>query len=148
MADSAERVEQIRARERAATEGPWIAKDLGSDVYNSHNKAGWWWVWQESKQPYYGGVLELDTKPDGTADFNGGNLGQAAITDNDDGVQEQADAEFMAHSREDIPWLLARVAELEAELESAIISDIAARNPGIDLAELRAYRREKGLARG
>lgn len=48
----------------------------------------------------------------------------------------------------DIDWLLARVTKLEAELESAIISDIAARNPGIDVAELRAYRREKGLARG
>ena len=32
-------------------------------------------------------------------------------------VKEHSDDEFIAHAREDIPWLLARVAELEAENE-------------------------------
>lgn len=93
---------EIKARADAATEGPWVSHDLSDTVFNSENDAGWWWVWQESKLPYYGGVLGPDAH--GSTD---GSIGEASITDARDGHQEKADAEFIAHARTDLPDMAA-----------------------------------------
>lgn len=37
-------------------------------------------------------------------------------------------------------FLIARIAQLENELEECKLRDIASRNPGIDLEEVRIYR--------
>lgn len=100
--DPRARLDEIKARADAATEGPWVPHDLSDAVFDSENDAGWWWVWQESKLPHYGGVLGPDTH--GSID---GSIGEASITDARDGHQEKADATFIAHARTDLPAMAA-----------------------------------------
>lgn len=100
--------EAIRARAEKATPGPWIKFDASDS-----NDVPWWWVWQESKLPYYGGVFEPDSDytikshDDGRLYHVSGAVGVSCVTDNKDLEQEEWDAEFIAHAREDIPALLA-----------------------------------------
>jgi hypothetical protein len=90
----------IKVRLSAATPGPWVAHDLSDAVYSPDDNTGWWWVWQESKLPYYGAVLEpTDRSP------NDGSIGVAAVDDNRTGVQEKADAEFIAAAPTDVARL-------------------------------------------
>lgn len=98
-------LDEIQARADAATDGPWVIRDISDHIYSPADDTGWWWVWQESKLPYYGGVFDPNERTDnGVPD---GAVGQCAIDDNETGVQEKADAVFIAHAREDVPKLVA-----------------------------------------
>lgn len=112
------RLGEIEARLAAATPGPWVAHDLSDAVYSPDDKTGWWWVWQESKLPYYGAVMEpTDRSP------NDGSIGVAAIEDNHTGVQEKADAEFIANAPADVAYLLAELRKRNDAL--AKVEDLA-----------------------
>ena len=92
-----EELEAIEAREAVATPGPW-EQDRGLEVY-THDKRGYFRL----------------------ADIRGwGHLtGQGALAlPKDEAIAIQtANAEFIAHSRQDVPALLAEVKRLNAELE-------------------------------
>lgn len=75
-------LDAIRAREAAATPGPWF--DDGQEIYT------------ESEHDWVAETLDIDN-PKSTA----------------------ANAQFIAHAREDIPGLLAEVDRLRAELAAA-----------------------------
>ena len=122
-ADS-ERVEQIRARVDAATEGPWEALDLDYEINGEaiNPGSGWWWVWRTASKPHYGGVMEAETDftikgDDGRTYHVAGAVGETKIHDGES-PQERIDAEFIAHARDDIPWLLALLAEQAATIEA------------------------------
>lgn len=92
------RLTDIKAREQAATPGPWTAVELPP---NEHHKHPAHWV---------------------KAEYNDG---QGCTTSEvvADCPWEQADAEFTAHARTDVPWLVEQVeqarrwaAALEAQL--------------------------------
>lgn len=76
------RLAEIRAREEAATPGPWRVENNQQDLNR--------WV----------------SSDDQTLDINFGYLGNST----------QNDARFVAHAREDVPWLLAELDRLTAEL--------------------------------
>lgn len=119
-------LEAIRARAERATPGPWIKFDASDS-----NDVPWWWVWQESKLPYYGGVFEPDSDytikshDDGRLYHVSGAVGVSCVTDNKDLEQEEWDAEFIAHAREDIPALLAmRDAVLAMHPARKVVPDV------------------------
>ena len=92
MSAAAERVEQILARVEAATEGPWESSCWDSG--HSHFEMSCTVVTQDAG--------------DHIADLNGlVRLGNE-LRAQDDG---RHDAEFIAHARDDVPWLLARLAD-------------------------------------
>jgi len=130
----------LRAIAEAATPGPWVTLDMGGPEYTSSNDEGWWWVWQESRLPYYGGVLEPERhtpdcpgKP--SVCCTGGALFSANITDNNDGVQEKADAEFAAaFNPETVLALLDRLETAEAERD-ALAAKVAAVEVYVDLMQ-------------
>lgn len=102
----------------AATPGRWTVHDMGSsdhtmhgDDFTSENDVGWWWVWQESALPEYGGVLEATHERVSDNDPPGSPIGLSAITDHADGHRERADAELITWMRNNLPVLLD---ELEA----------------------------------
>lgn len=105
-------LEEERRIIEAATPGPWVAYDHSDGTYTSENNEGWWWVWQESRLPYYGGVLTVE---DAGAPY--GAIGEAGITDQRDGNQERADAEFIAHARTALPLRNAQVDLVLAKLD-------------------------------
>lgn len=82
----------IRSRLNAATEGPW--EQGGRSI--------------EAGPPTYAEVVSVDVECMGHC-YGGVGLG----------IQREADAQFMAHAREDIPALLAEVHRLRAELAKA-----------------------------
>lgn len=104
-------LDAIEARATAATPGPWAPYDLADATYGPEDGTGWWWVWQESRLPYFGGVLKLEDEGE-----PGGAIGEASIDDNRSGAQERSDAEFIAHAREDVPALVAELREVRAKL--------------------------------
>ena len=87
-----DRIDEIRARCEAATRGPW-----------------------RTKHPRYGGddikIYDNNAWAKGLTPF--------AVVE-DDGIYSNAD--FIAHAREDIPWLLAEVGRLK-EINKALKSD-------------------------
>lgn len=99
-----QRLAEIRAREQAATEGPWIR-----------------WHDQETIPNWDGFIVIGDDAAEGEE------CNPVAK------IYTEDDAEFAAHAREDVPWLLAyaegavsagcaqqqRIAELETELKQA-----------------------------
>lgn len=103
-------LDAIEARANAATEGPWECLDLSDADFDSKNERGWWWVWRAGIQ-HYAGVLNTRDRDEA------GVIGEASITDSDDGDQERADAEFIAHARTDVPALVAEVRAERAKLE-------------------------------
>lgn len=105
------RLGEIEGRLSKATPGPWVLHDMSDAVYSPDDNSGWWWVWQESRLPYYGGVMEpTDRSP------NDGSIGYAAIDDNRTGVQEKADAEFIAAAPADVAYLLAELRKAQDAL--------------------------------
>jgi len=104
-----ERIAQIKARERAATPGPWgYEKSEGDcgltgkcprDLIFCDEKCPGCEHWEIYKGAWPTGI---DTVESGENTF---------FTD--------SDASFIAHAREDIPWLLAEVERLTAALEAA-----------------------------
>jgi len=90
-------LDAIKARADAATPGPWYR------VGPPWNR-GAPWVNAGSEDPHHGRFLcDLDAEMAGVD------------RDDDEPSNEVADAEFIAHARTDVPALLARIAELEAE---------------------------------
>lgn len=85
------REQQIQARCQAATEGPWKPYPVSPDmiVTTWANDHGYLWK-VATAELVDGGEARMD-----------------------------ANAAFIAHAREDIPYLLARLAECEAALETA-----------------------------
>jgi hypothetical protein len=117
-------IAELRRLDAAATPGPWTVHDMADNDFTSENDAGWWWVWQESKLPYYGGVLEAHRGGKvGEADPPGSAIGVASITDGKDGHQERADAELIAALRTHLPRLLAALEEARKERDLAIAHD-------------------------
>ena len=91
-----ERLAEIKARCEAATPGPWRFSE-------AHE-------WQEGDGPFddWGADIQRDADGDdvvvgGAQDEQGGAVG----------VLRNEDAEFIAASREDVPWLLTEVERLE-----------------------------------
>lgn len=94
----------LRKVAEAATPGPWIAHEAGEEPGN-------WWVWQESKLPYYGGVAEVVGRDSGTIcypEISGGH---------GDGEGERLDATHIATF--DPPTVLTLLSRLE-QAEQAV----------------------------
>jgi hypothetical protein len=91
-------LDAIRARADAATEGPWITSTDTSGVDNSeiYAEAAWF---EEDGHRYYGRRL---------------------IAVGGEGNLNEADAEFIAAAREDIPALLGEVERLRARVHEAV----------------------------
>lgn len=89
-----------------ATAGPWIPFQPADDE-------GWWWVWQESKLPGYGGVADTSMRE------RDGSLAHACIDDSLNGTeQERCDAVFIAHARSNYPLALQELRDLLAKVEA------------------------------
>lgn len=91
---TAERIAQIRARADAATRGPWYVQ-LTAETY----------IDRPSRYPIYSevrGVVEITEGDTYVAQTKRGN------------EQARADAEFIAHAREDVAVLLAEIERLRA----------------------------------
>ena len=89
-----EELEAIEAREKAATPGPWKKASLSEDY-----GAG------------YGMTTFFVKQPDG-------NLYRIGSADTSKKyIEENNNAEFVAHSRQDVPALVAEVKRLNAEVE-------------------------------
>lgn len=99
-------LDRLEALSAAATPGPWTARNMGGDGFDSANQTGWWWVWKADVE-HYAGVLLVDQLP--APEMGTGNIGAARITVHDDGDTERRDAEFIAAAREAIPALIATV---------------------------------------
>lgn len=90
---SADRVEGIRARADAATPGAWrLSEPNPGEVWSDHDPAGW------DAFLICSTATRLNPAPD---------------------AQSLSDAEFVAHSRADVPWLLDRLSQVERELTRA-----------------------------
>ena len=88
-----DRLDEIEARANAATKGPW--------VYGGKNRIN---------TP----TIDVDE-----ADWGGEDLsGYAIHAQQDTGAWRYADAEFMAHAREDVPWLIEQVRKRDAALQA------------------------------
>lgn len=94
----AERMTEIKAREAAATPPPWIKNTwIGEE-------GGWTAVW-----PIHCCIENCDCE------------GRHDEPDCRNDHEAQIDADFIAHSRADIPYMIARVEALEAALREAIM---------------------------
>lgn len=118
-------VAALRGLLDAATPGPWLVFDMdeGKPADEKVNRDGWWWVWQEARLPYYGGVMDME-KHGGDCDGSPGKccrsvVGIAEITDGDDPDKERADAALIAAAINALPALLA-LAEQHAALVEAV----------------------------
>ncbi|WP_304019994.1 hypothetical protein [Desulfovibrio piger] len=98
-----EELEKIRKRSDAATPGPWVSEDGGYDVclgYKpSHIRIGWW-------------------SGDHEEDCNADNRRVCELSDGEHNnyknkEEMQANAEFIAHAREDVPALLDEIERLK-----------------------------------
>ena len=101
----------IKSRADAATPGPWVPFQPG-------DYSEWWWVWQESALPYYGGVINCESHGVDASglDYSGG-IGEVQISDGQNLQRELSDATFIAHARTDVPSLVAEVERLQELLE-------------------------------
>lgn len=104
-----EREQEIRARANAATPGPWGIYDDETGLFDIAADL------EDTGHGYrcrrYVGQLEagqIDNDPT-----------HKEWTEEQDRAQVEADAEFVAHAREDVPALLAEVDRLRAELAEA-----------------------------
>jgi hypothetical protein len=99
------RLDEIRAREQAATPGPWGVYESGSriDVAADLKETGCGYRARRE-------ICRLEDEPldnDPT---------HKEWTAEEDWAQVQADAAFTAHARDDVRFLLDRVAELEGQV--------------------------------
>ena len=134
------RLGEIRERVAAATEGPWehgdrqftagVNERFGTDACahcRRHGDPTWIGVRDINGQKMLTHV-HTDAEPwwkHGIFAFR--DSGSSVVVHDTDeyGYMDQADAEFIAHAREDVPWLLAEVERLTAERDRA--RDLAAR---------------------
>ncbi|MFG2532775.1 hypothetical protein [Streptomyces sp. NPDC048516] len=104
-----DRLNAIDGRAQAATEGPW---GFYNDGTGRLDIAAWL---RETGHGYrcrrqIAQTIEFPIDNDQSHEH---------WTEEDDQRQIEADAEFIAQAREDVPWLVARVRELEAALQAA-----------------------------
>jgi hypothetical protein len=92
--DTSTRLDEIRAREQAATPGHWGTEYDGEGTYYVHARL------RTTPQEGMASDGVVATLPGEHADG-----------------QTYANARFTAHAREDVPFLLDRVAELEAQVK-------------------------------
>jgi hypothetical protein len=152
----------MRDRAAKATEGPWEPVDLDYEVNGETVTGadhGWWWVWQSSKKPYYGGVLNDSTQFSVTSTHDGktykvaGAVGEANISDGKT-KQEKLDAEFISAARTDVPRLARILWDLLDLLDEKDLADQYAEkvgyqggNPGlIEVSEIRALLEPEDVA--
>jgi hypothetical protein len=91
--DTSTRIDEIRAREQAATPGHWGTYYDGKGTYT---------------------VQAQPRLIPGTGNVTAGDV--ATLSGEHGDGQTYADARFIGHAREDVPYLLDRVAELEAQV--------------------------------
>jgi hypothetical protein len=120
------RLQEIEARAQAATAGPWAA-----DTTEPHDMVVW--GAPGTAAPRYEG-------DDGSPLII--NIGEP-VARIGDVCGSSADTHFIAHARQDIPWLLDRVRSLESRLRAAgedgeRIRQVFARRPQVSKSELRA----------
>lgn len=106
-----ERLAEIEARVNAATDGPWRVRGRDERHGPPHVVAG-------TPSALRATVADYKTN---VADYT-----------------FQTDAEFIAHAREDIPWLLAQLASVREALADAEIAIAAAHRIVCDAAALAA----------
>ncbi len=99
-----ERLEEIRRREEAATPGPWESKCRS--VGNEENDPAW--PETDFLQFHVHGTDGSEDEVAGPKEVTWGR-----------GDFYGRDADFIAHTREDIPWLLAEVERLEGVANEA-----------------------------
>lgn len=87
------RLEEIEAREKAATPGRWESPYTPGLRWNDPMVCGYDSRAPEREAPYY---------------CTGPNTPTLA--------QAEADSDFIAHARDDVPWLVAQVRERDAEI--------------------------------
>ena len=113
-----QRVVEIAAREQSASPGPW-------EVWEG---CSWRRIGQVGRQSARPIIEPTNHHLDGHPDLTGPNL--------------SADLRFIAHAREDVPYLLALITRQREEIERkdriekaaiALIADVRARYPGEDL---------------
>lgn len=95
------RLEEIRKRVEAATPGPWEVEDYRCDGdWRSTGN-----VWARNKGHYHPGtkVCEVNCHS------------MSSISDPRDIGEFEGNSAFIAHARDDIPFLLAELAKLQAE---------------------------------
>lgn len=103
-----ERMEAIESRAKAATEGPWCWESAG----------------EKSNEFVVGCGYGADGKPlSGCINGTGEWVEEAVIARhfigaNESGHAHFADGDFIAHAREDVPWLLARLTRALAVVEA------------------------------
>lgn len=128
---NSKRIDEIRSRTRKATAGPWYVNFLDDGHFMN--------LVAVTTRPDSGEheALVDETTTEIRESIVATTLLQAAITNGKPFVQVELhdendtdfegyprysnwdeDAEFIAHAREDIPWLLARIEELENQLET------------------------------
>lgn len=116
----------LRKIAEQATDGPWIAHEAGDEPGN-------WWVWQELKLPYYGGVAEVVGRDPGNICYPEISGGYG------DGERERLDATHIAtFDPPTVLELLDRAERAEAKLitQTRVLKTIAKRN--VSLASDRA----------
>jgi len=123
-------IDKLETQRAASTTGPWIVHDMGDSTYTSANNKGWWWIWQESALPFYGGVMEVDHRDDFGP--GGSPVGVASRTDNDDGEKERADADLIVtlHRTIDPQLAILRESHHRAADEGRIVYN----DPAVELA--------------
>lgn len=120
----ADRMKEIEAREKAATEGPWMLdKDgtcdvLGKEIWGPKE------TWPDCPFVKRSGRYDADMNPVPSEMFS---VWPVIVPNPGILTGEYDDAaiptlEFIAHARADVPFLLSRVEELEAALGEAMLT--------------------------
>jgi hypothetical protein len=106
-------LQPLKDRLAAATPGPWHPHDIAEvdqPRNHVHPDRPWWWVWQTSKLPYYGGVLKVEDYSEGKE----GAIGEVTSGGDRNLTQQWADAQFIAHAPTDQAKLIAAIEAVAA----------------------------------
>ena len=119
------RIEEIRAREQAATKGPWGIYEGGKggsliDIAADLEETGCGYRARRE-------ICRLEDEP------LDNDPAHREWTAEEDWSQVQADAQFTAHARDDVKFLLDRVAELEAQRERRRVRLVALQNDALNM---------------
>ena len=121
-------LDAIRARADAATPGPWVAEAyVYGDPEDGYGPPQDWQIKTAGWTKHAGSVI-VSHQP-----YEGG------------GVNEEADAEFIAHARQDVPDLLAELARLRAANAELQAENMALRGEA-NLSEILLDRAEAELS--
>jgi hypothetical protein len=107
----ADRIEEIKARVAAASPGPWEWADWNTDDGPERDTLQYVRPLLEDEKAFWG-------RP-GSRWEHGRVIGITGCRDCA-GDTTESDKEFLAHAREDIPWLLAQLSDLKAREAQAI----------------------------